>query len=72
MNTLGDCKYQYDFAWFDACIEKGDWLDPKFKEEDNELSISTFDLKPANFPFSQENPGENGGTKRDKKGKVVK
>jgi len=56
----------------DARIEKGDTLlDPKFKEEDNELSIRTFDLVMANFPFSQENWWKNGEPKRDKKGKVV-
>jgi type I restriction enzyme M protein len=56
----------------DARIEKGDTLrDPKFTDEDNELSIRKFDKVMANFPFSQENWWKNGEPKRDKKGKVV-
>jgi len=56
----------------DARIEKGDTLrDPKFIDEDNELSIRKFDKVMANFPFSQENWWKNGEPKRDKKGKVV-
>ncbi len=56
----------------DAKIEKGDTiLDPKFKEEDNELAIKKFDLVMANFPFSQENWWKNGEPKKDAKGKTV-
>jgi len=56
----------------DAKIEKGDTiLDPKFKEEDNELEIKKFDLVMANFPFSQENWWKNGVPKKDAKGKTV-
>lgn len=56
----------------DAKIEKGDTiLDPKFKEEDNELEIKKFDLVMANFPFSQENWWKNGEPKKDAKGKTV-
>jgi len=56
----------------DAQIKKGDTLkDPKFTEEDNDLTIKTFDLVMANFPFSQENWWKNGKPKKDKKGKPV-
>ena len=56
----------------DASIKKGDTLkDPKFTEEDNDLTIKTFDLVMANFPFSQENWWKNGEPKKDKKGKVI-
>jgi len=56
----------------DAKIEKGDTiLDPKFKDEDNELEIKKFDLVMANFPFSQENWWKNGEPKKDAKGKTV-
>lgn len=56
----------------DAKIEKGDTiLDPKFKEEGNELEIKKFDLVMANFPFSQENWWKNGEPKKDAKGKTV-
>lgn len=71
-NTWAICNINMILHGLDARIEKGDTLlDPKFKEEDNELSIRTFDLVMANFPFSQENWWKNGEPKRDKKGKVV-
>uniref|UniRef100_UPI0025923E23 HsdM family class I SAM-dependent methyltransferase n=1 Tax=uncultured Flavobacterium sp. TaxID=165435 RepID=UPI0025923E23 len=71
-NTWAIANINMILHGLDARIEKGDTLlDPKFKEEDNELSIRTFDLVMANFPFSQENWWKNGEPKRDKKGKVV-
>jgi len=71
-NTWAICNINMILHGLDARIEKGDTLlDPKFKEDDNELSIRTFDLVMANFPFSQENWWKNGEPKRDKKGKVV-
>ncbi|MDP3444018.1 MAG: N-6 DNA methylase [Ignavibacteria bacterium] len=70
-NTWAIANINMILHGLDARIEKGDTLlDPKFKEEDNELSIRTFDLVMANFPFSQENWWKNGEPKRDKKGKV--
>ena len=55
----------------DARIEKGDTiLNPKFKDEDNELSIRKFDYVMANFPFSQENWTKTGTPKKDNKGKI--
>jgi type I restriction enzyme M protein len=71
-NTWAIANINMILHGLDARIEKGDTLlDPKFKEEDNELCIRTFDLVMANFPFSQENWWKNGEPKRDKKGKVV-
>ena len=71
-NTWAIANINMILHGLDARIEKGDTiLDPKFKEDDNELSIKTFDLAMANFPFSQENWWKNGEPKRDKKGKVV-
>jgi len=71
-NTWAIANINMILHGLDARIEKGDTiLDPKFSEEDNELSIKTFDLVMANFPFSQENWWKNGVPKRDKKGKVV-
>lgn len=71
-NTWAIANINMILHGLDARIEKGDTLlDPKFKEEDNELSIKQFDLVMANFPFSQENWWKNGEPKRDKKGKVV-
>lgn len=71
-NTWAIANINMILHGLDARIEKGDTLlDPKFKEEDNELSIRTFDLVMANFPFSQENWWKNGEPKRDKKGKVI-
>lgn len=56
----------------DAQIKKGDTLkDPKFTEEDNDLTIKTFDLVMANFPFSDDNWWKNGEPKKDKKGKPI-
>ncbi len=71
-NTWAIANINMILHGLDARIEKGDTLlDPKFKEEDNELAIRKFDLVMANFPFSQENWWKNGEPKRDKKGKVV-
>ena len=71
-NTWAIANINMILHGLDARIEKGDTLlDPKFKEDDNELSIKTFDIAMANFPFSQENWWKNGEPKRDKKGKVV-
>ena len=56
----------------DARIEQGDTIrDPKFKDEDNELELRTFDKVMANFPFSLENWAQNGEPKKDKKGNTV-
>jgi type I restriction enzyme M protein len=56
----------------DADVRKGDTiLDPKFRDEENELAIRQFDMVMANFPFSQENWTKTGKPKKDKKGKVV-
>lgn len=56
----------------DGRIEKGDTiLNPKFTDEDNELSIRSFDKVMANFPFSQENWWKNGEPKKDAKGRTV-
>ncbi len=71
-NTWAIANINMILHGLDARIEKGDTiLDPKFTEEDNELSIRQFDLAMANFPFSQENWWKNGKPKKDKKGKVV-
>lgn len=56
----------------DADVRKGDTiLDPKFRDDEDELAIRKFDLVMANFPFSQENWTKTGTPKTDKKGKVV-
>jgi type I restriction enzyme M protein len=71
-NTWAIANINMILHGLDARIEKGDTLlDPKFKEEDNELSIRTFDLVMANFPFSQENWTKTGTPKKDSKGKTV-
>lgn len=71
-NTWAIANINMILHGLDAKIEKGDTiLDPKFKEEDNELEIKRFDLVMANFPFSQENWWKNGEPKKDAKGKTV-
>lgn len=71
-NTWAIANINMILHGLDAKIEKGDTiLDPKFKEEDNELEIKKFDIVMANFPFSQENWWKNGEPKKDTKGKAV-
>lgn len=56
----------------DAQIKKGDTLkDPKFHEENNELTVKQFDLVMANFPFSAENWWKNGEPKKDAKDRII-
>ena len=69
-NTWAIANINMILHGLDASIKKGDTLkDPKFTEEDNDLTIKTFDLVMANFPFSQENWWKNGEPEKDKKGK---
>ncbi len=71
-NTWAIANINMILHGLDASIRKGDTLkDPKFTEEDNDLTIKTFDLVMANFPFSQENWWKNGEPKKDKKGKPI-
>lgn len=71
-NTWAIANINMILHGLDARIEKGDTiLDPKFTDENNELSIRTFDKVMANFPFSQENWWKNGEPKRDAKGRTV-
>ncbi|HKM94480.1 MAG TPA: N-6 DNA methylase [Prolixibacteraceae bacterium] len=71
-NTWAICNINMILHGLDARIEKGDTLlDPKFRDEDNELAIRTFDLVMANFPFSQENWTKTGTPKKDSKGKTI-
>lgn len=71
-NTWAICNINMILHGLDARIEQGDTiLEPKFKEEDNELMIRTFDKVMANFPFSQDNWAKNGVPKKDKSGKAV-
>lgn len=71
-NTWAIANINMILHGLDASIKKGDTLkDPKFTEEDNDLTIKTFDLVMANFPFSQENWWKNGEPKKNKKGKSV-
>lgn len=71
-NTWAIANINMILHGLDASIKKGDTLkDPKFTEEDNDLTIKAFDLVMANFPFSQENWWKNGEPKKDKKGKPV-
>lgn len=70
-NTWAICNINMILHGLDARIEKGDTiLDPKFRDEENELAIRTFDLVMANFPFSQENWTKTGTPKKDSKGKT--
>lgn len=71
-NTWAIANINMILHGLDADIRKGDTiLDPKFRDEENELSIRTFDMVMANFPFSQENWTKTGKPKKDNKGKVV-
>ncbi|MDX9881715.1 MAG: N-6 DNA methylase [Prolixibacteraceae bacterium] len=71
-NTWAIANINMILHGLDARIEKGDTLlDPKFRDEDNELAIRTFDLVMANFPFSQENWTKTGTPKKDNKGKTI-
>jgi len=71
-NTWAIANINMILHGLDAKVEKGDTiLDPKFREEDNELEIKKFNLALANFPFSQENWWKNGKPKKDAKGKIV-
>jgi type I restriction enzyme M protein len=71
-NTWAIANINMILHGLDARIEKGDTLlDPKFRDEENELSIRQFDLVMANFPFSQENWSKTGKPKKDSKGRVV-
>lgn len=71
-NTWAIANINMILHGLDARIEKGDTiLDPKFTEEDDELTIKQFDLCMANFPFSQENWTKTGSPKKDSKGKTI-
>ncbi|MDD2293921.1 MAG: class I SAM-dependent DNA methyltransferase, partial [Bacteroidales bacterium] len=71
-NTWAICNINMIMHGLDARIEQGDTiLEPKFKEEDNELMIRTFDKVMANFPFSQDNWAKNGVPRKDKGSKAV-
>ena len=71
-NTWAIANINMILHGLDAKVEKGDTiLDPKFREENNELEIKKFNLALANFPFSQENWWKNGKPKKDAKGKIV-
>jgi type I restriction enzyme M protein len=71
-NTWAIANINMILHGLDAKVEKGDTiLDPKFREESNELEIKKFNLALANFPFSQENWWKNGKPKKDAKGKIV-
>ena len=71
-NTWAICNINMILHGLDARIEQGDTIrEPKFKSQDNELEIRTFNKVMANFPFSLENWAQNGEPKKDKKGKAV-
>ena len=71
-NTWAICNINMILHGLDARIEQGDTIrDPKFKSEENELELRTFDKVMANFPFSLENWAQNGEPKKDKKGNTV-
>ena len=71
-NTWAICNINMILHGLDARIEQGDTIrDPKFKDEENELELRTFDKVMANFPFSMENWAQNGEPKKDKKGNNV-
>jgi type I restriction enzyme M protein len=71
-NTWAIANINMILHGLDARIEKGDTLlDPKFRDEEDELSIRVFDKVMANFPFSQENWWKNGEPKKDAKGRTV-
>ena len=71
-NTWAICNINMIQHGLDARIEQGDTIrDPKFKDEENELELRTFDKVMANFPFSMENWAQNGEPKKDKKGNTI-
>ncbi|MCR4737655.1 MAG: N-6 DNA methylase [Bacteroidales bacterium] len=71
-NTWAICNINMILHGLDARIEQGDTIRyPKFKSEENELELRTFDKVMANFPFSMENWAQNGEPKKDKKGNTV-
>lgn len=71
-NTWAICNINMILHGLDARIEQGDTIrEPKFKNQNNELEIRTFNKVMANFPFSLENWAQNGEPKKDKKGKAV-
>ncbi len=71
-NTWAIANINMILHGMDARVEKGDTLlNPKFTDEEDELSIRTFDKVMANFPFSQENWWKNGEPKKDAKGRTV-
>lgn len=71
-NTWAICNINMILHGLDARIEQGDTIrEPKFKSQNNELEIRTFNKVMANFPFSLENWAQNGEPKKDKKGKAV-
>ena len=71
-NTWAICNINMILHGLDARIEQGDTIRaPKFKNEENELELRTFDKVMANFPFSMENWAQNGEPKKDKKGNTV-
>jgi len=71
-NTWAICNINMILHGLDARIEQGDTIrDPKFKDEENELELRTFDKVMANFPFSMENWAQNGEPKKDKKGNTI-
>ncbi len=71
-NTWAICNINMILHGLDARIEQGDTIRyPKFKDEENELELRTFDKVMANFPFSMENWAQNGEPKKDKKGNTV-
>ena len=71
-NTWAICNINMILHGLDARIEQGDTIrDPKFKNEENELELRTFNKVMANFPFSLENWAQNGEPQKDKKGNTV-
>ena len=71
-NTWAICNINMILHGLDARIEQGDTIrEPKFKNQNNELELRTFNKVMANFPFSLENWAQNGEPKKDKKGKAV-
>lgn len=72
-NTWAICNINMVLHGLDAQVKQGDTLkQPKFVDEENELTIKTFDLVMANFPFSADDWWKNGTNKKDRKGKEVK
>jgi type I restriction enzyme M protein len=71
-NTWAIANINMILHGLDADVKKGDTLkDPKFIDDDGDLTVKQFDLVMANFPFSQENWWKNGEPKKDRKGNIV-